>query len=141
MIISTRGKNALKLMLDLANNNSGDLIRLKDIATRQNISEKYLEHIVSRLHKERLVESVRGKNGGYSLSFSPEQYTVGRILRAVENNMHTADCYGANSVPCPNKANCANYRLWARLDDAINGVLDDITLADMMELQTDTYVI
>ena len=143
MIISTRGKNALKLMLDLANYDNGELIRLKDIARRQNISEKYLEQIVAGLHREKLVNSVRGKNGGYSLSYTPDQYTVGQILRAVENNMNTADCYGDNSVPCPNKANCVNYRLWARIDNALNEELEGITLADMMEWQKDMdmYVI
>ncbi len=145
MIISTRGKNALKLMLDIAEHNTGELVRLKDVAKRQNISEKYLEQIVSGLHREKLVSSVRGKNGGYSLTYTPEKYTVGQIIRAVESNMNPTDCYGENSAPCPNKPTCVNYRLWGRLDQALNEVLEGITLEDMLswqnELYTDQYVI
>ncbi|MBQ8085833.1 MAG: Rrf2 family transcriptional regulator [Lachnospiraceae bacterium] len=145
MIISTRGKNALKLMLDLATYNTGEMVRLKDIAKRQDISEKYLEQIVSGLMRASLVNSVRGKNGGYTLRYEPKDYTVGQIIKAVENDMAPTDCYGKNSPPCPNKATCANYRLWGRLDMALNDVLEGITLADMLdwqrELYTDQYVI
>ena len=145
MIISTRGKNALKLMLDRATYNTGEMVRLKDIAKRQDISEKYLEQIVSGLMRASLVNSVRGKNGGYTLRYEPKDYTVGQIIKAVENDMAPTDCYGKNSPPCPNKATCANYRLWGRLDMALNDVLEGITLADMLdwqrELYTDQYVI
>ncbi|MCR5702541.1 MAG: Rrf2 family transcriptional regulator [Lachnospiraceae bacterium] len=139
MIISTRGKNALKLMLDLAEAKTKDKVRLKDVADRQNISEKYLEQIVSGLHKRGLVNSVRGKNGGYSLRYTPEEYTVGQIVRAVESNMNPTDCFGENSAPCPNKSTCVNYRLWGRLDDALNDVLEGITLADMLSWQQEIY--
>ncbi|MBE5924838.1 MAG: Rrf2 family transcriptional regulator [Lachnospiraceae bacterium] len=139
MIISTRGKNALKLMLDLAEIKTKDMVRLKDVADRQNISEKYLEQIVSGLHKRGLVNSVRGKNGGYSLKYPPEEYTVGQIVRAVESNMNPTDCFGENSAPCPNKSTCVNYRLWGRLDDALNDVLEGITLADMLSWQQEIY--
>ena len=91
MRISTRGKNALKFMLDLATYSRGQPVRLKDIARRQHISEKYLEQIVSGIQKAALVQSLRGKNGGYTLRYLPEEYTVGQILKAVEGNMSPAD--------------------------------------------------
>ena len=87
MRISTRGKNAIKLMLDLATYNHGEPVRLKDIAKRQNISEKYLEQIVAVLHKAALVKSIRGAHGGYVLNYPPEKYTVGQILKSVEGDM------------------------------------------------------
>lgn len=135
MKISTRGKNALKFMLDLATYSRGQPVRLKDVARRQHISEKYLEQIVSAIQKAALVQSLRGKNGGYTLSYSPEEYTVGQILKVVEGNMSPADCVGKNGIACKNKETCVNYRVWERLDAAINGVLEEITLKDMLEWQ------
>lgn len=145
MRISTRGKNAIKLMLDLATYNHGEPVRLKDIAKRQNISEKYLEQIVAVLHKAALVKSIRGAHGGYVLNQMPEKYTVGQILKAVEGDMSPTDCVGENGTLCENKATCVSYRLWEKLDKAINDVLKGITLADMLEWQdellVDQYVI
>ena len=145
MRISTRGKNAIKLMLDLATYNHGEPIRLKDIAKRQNISEKYLEQIVAVLHKAALVKSSRDAHGGYVLNQMPEKYTVGQILKAVEGDMSPTDCVGENGTLCENKATCVSYRLWEKLDKAINDVLEGITLADMLEWQdellVDQYVI
>lgn len=144
MKISTRGQNAIKLMLDLATYNNGEPIPLKDIAKRQNISDKYLEQIVSVLNKASLVKSIRGIHGGYRLSYPPEQYTVGQILRTVEGNMSPTNCVGENGTPCENKNVCVSFRLWERLDMAINDVLEGITLADMLEWQNelaDHYVI
>ena len=145
MRISTRGKNAIKLMLDLATYNNGQPVRLKDTAKRQNISEKYLEQIVSVLHKAALVKSIRGAHGGYILNHTPEEYTVGQILKAVEGDMSPTDCVGENGILCENKGTCVSYLLWDKLDEAINDVLEGITLADMLEWQnkllTDQYVI
>ena len=145
MKISTRGKYAIKLMLDLATYNNGEPVKLKDIARRQNISEKYLEQIVALLHKAVLVKSVRGAHGGYKLIYRPEEYTVGRILKAVEGDLSPADCVGENGTPCENKSNCASFLLWEKLGIAINNVLEEITLADMLEWQNelliDQYVI
>lgn len=128
MKISTRGKNAIKLMLDLATYNHGEPVRLKDIAKRQNISE-----------------SIRGAHGGYVLNHPPEKYTVGQILKAVEGDMSPTDCVGENGTLCENKGTCVSYRLWEKLDTAINDVLEGITLADMLEWQNelliDQYVI
>lgn len=145
MKISTRGKNAIKLMLDLATYNHGEPVRLKDIAQRQDISEKYLEQIVAVLHKALLVKSIRGAHGGYILNYQPEEYTVGQILKAVEGDMAPTDCVGTNGAPCENKSTCVSFRLWEKLDTAMNDVLEGITLADMLEWQNelliDQYVI
>ena len=135
MKISTRGKNALKFMLDLATYSRGQPVRLKDIARRQHISEKYLEQIVSGIQKAALVQSLRGKNGGYTLRYPPEEYTVGQILKAVEGNMSPTECVGENGIACENKETCVNYKVWERLDAAINSVLEEITLKDMLEWQ------
>lgn len=145
MRISTKGQNAIKLMLDLAVYSTGEPVKLKDIAKRQNISEKYLEQIISLLHKDRLVKSVRGARGGYTLYDVPERYTVGQILRAAEGSLAPTDCVGDNGKLCENMGSCVCYRLWTKLDDAISEVLDSITLADMLdwqnELMADQYVI
>lgn len=145
MRISTKGQNAIKLMLDLATYSEGGPVKLKDIAKRQRISEKYLEQIIALLHKGGLVKSIRGARGGYALYYPPEKYTVGQILRTAEGNLAPADCVGENGTPCENKATCVSYRLWEKLDVAINDVLESITLADMLdwqnELLTDQYVI
>ena len=137
MKISTRGKNAIKLMLDLATYYQGEPVKVKDIARRQNISEKYLEQIIAVLNKATLVKSIRGAHGGYVLTSPPEKYTVGQILKTVEGNMAPTDCFGENGTPCENKATCVSYRLWEKLDDAINGVLETITLANLLEWQNE----
>lgn len=145
MKISSKGKNAIKLMLDLATYNNGEPVSVKDIAKRQGISEKYLEQIISMLNKASLVKSIRGAHGGYVLNYPPEKYTVGIILRAVEGDMAPTDCVGENGISCDNKSTCASYRLWEKLNTALNGVLNGVTLADMVEwqneLQGDHYVI
>ena len=133
MRISTRGKNAIKLMLDLVTYNHGEPVRLKDIAGRQNISEKYLEQIVAMLHRASLVKGIRGKHGGYMLNYQPERYTVGQILKAAEGDLSPTDCVGENGTLCENKGTCVSFRLWEKLDTAINDVLEGITLADMLE--------
>lgn len=145
MRISTKGQNAIKLMLDLATYYSGEPVKVRDIARRQGISEKYLEQIISLLNKASLVKSIRGAYGGYNLTSPPEQYTVGQILKAAEGSLSPTDCVGENGSQCENKSTCASFLLWKKLDDAINEVLEGITLADMLEwqneLMTDQYVI
>lgn len=145
MRISTRGQNAIKLMLDLATYNNGEPVKLKDIAKRQNISEKYLEQIVSVLQKASLVKSFKGSRGGYILQYPPKKYTVGYILKTVEGDMTPTDCVGENGVICENSGICVSHRLWQKLYTAINDVLEGITLADMLEWQSelwaDQYVI
>lgn len=145
MRISTRGKNAIKFMLDLAAYDNGKPVKLRDTAKRQNISEKYLEQIVSVLQKAALVKSFKGAHGGYILQYPPEEYTVGYILKTVEGDMAPTDCVGKNGVTCENKGVCVSHRLWEKLYTAINSVLEEITLADMLEWQNeiwaDQYVI
>ncbi len=144
MKISTKGRYALRLMLDLAVYNTGEPIALKDIARRQEISEKYLEQIISVLNKAGYVRSVRGAQGGYILTRDIRDYTVGMILRLTEGELAPVNCVGTDAVPCGRMDACVTVRIWQRLYDAINGVVDGITLADLVEWQNekaDQYVI
>lgn len=140
MRITTRGQNAIKLMLDLATYDNGEPVKLRDIAKRQNISEKYLEQIVSALQKASLVKSFKGSRGGYMLQYPPEKYTVGYILKTVEGDLTPVDCVGKNGSACENCATCVSHRLWDMLYTAMNDVLEKITLADMLEWQNELLV-
>lgn len=144
MRISTKGRYALRLMLDLATYSSGEPIRLKDVARRQEISEKYLEQIISVLNKAGYVRSIRGPQGGYVLQKTPQDYTVGMILRLTEGSLTPVECAEGEGGLCSREENCATRKLWKKLDEAINGVVDHVTLADLMEWQAgagDDYVI
>ncbi len=132
MKISTRGRYALQLMLDLANHYDSGPINIKDIARRQGISDKYLEQIVAVLNRALLVKSSRGAKGGYQLTGPPESYTVGKILRTMEGDFSPVDCVGVNGVDCEKRENCVTVRIWERLYDAINEVLEDIRLSDLV---------
>ena len=135
MRISTKGRYALRLMLDLGTNCSGDPIRLKDVARRQGISEIYLEQIISVLNKAGFVRSIRGPQGGYVLSKRPEEYTVGMILRLTEGSLAPVECAEKESGACEREDDCVTLILWKKLNDAINGVVDHVTLADLLEWQ------
>ena len=126
MRISTRGRYALRLMLDLATNYTGKPIRLKDVAKRQEISDKYLEQIISILNKAGFVRSVRGPQGGYALQQTPDKYTVGMILRLTEGSLSPVECLDDNGAFCEREENCVTQILWKKLDDAIKGVVDHI---------------
>ena len=128
MKISTKGRYALRLMLDLASNDSGTPIRLKDVAKRQGISEKYLEQIISILNKAGFVRSVRGPQGGYSLSRTPADYTVGMILRLTEGSLCPVDCAAEENGSCDREDTCVTRMLWKKLDDAISSVVDHVSL-------------
>ena len=144
MKISTKGRYALRLMLDLATYNTGEPISLKDISRRQGISEKYLEQIISMLNKAGYVRSVRGAQGGYLLRKDPKDYTVGDILRQTEGDLSPVGCVHMDGVDCDNENSCVTVRVWQRLNDAINEVVDGITLADLVAWQAeqaDQYVI
>ncbi|MDD5948977.1 MAG: Rrf2 family transcriptional regulator [Lachnospiraceae bacterium] len=144
MKISTKGRYALRLMLDLAMNDAGEPIRIKEIAARQGISDKYLEQIISILNKAGYVRSVRGPQGGYRLARKPKEYTVGMILRLTEGSLAPVSCLEFEENDCPRKEACATLRLWKKIDDAVNGVVDNVTLEDLMEWQegkADDYVI
>ncbi len=134
MKISTKGRYALRMMLDISlRNASGDPVRIKDISERQGISIKYLEQIVSILNKAGFVRSVRGSHGGYYLARKPEEYTVGDILRLTEGSMVPVDCVDCGSQFCDKIDDCVTIMVWEKLNDAITGVIDGITLADLKE--------
>ena len=132
MKISTKGRYAIRLMLDLAVNNTGEPISLKDVAKRQDISDKYLEQIISVLNRAGYVKSVRGAQGGYYLRKRPEDYTVGMILRLTEGSMAPVDCLEYEDYACSRKDDCVTLLLWKKLDDAIKGVIDTVTLEDLV---------
>ncbi len=134
MRISTKGRYALRLMLDLACNNTGEPVRLKDVAKRQGISDKYLEQIISVLNKAGYVRSIRGPMGGYLLASAPSEYTVGMILRLTEGNLDPVECAADSSV-CDRRDSCVTQIVWKRLYDAINEVVDNITLEDLTDWQ------
>ncbi len=142
--ISTKGRYALRLMLDLALNENGKPVRIKEIAGRQEISDKYLEQIISVLNKARFVRSVRGPQGGYLLTRKPEEYTVGMILRLTEGSMAPVECVDDGIGGCSRMDSCATSIVWKRLNDAVSDVIDNITLSDLVNWQTscnENYVI
>lgn len=144
MKISTKGRYALRLMIDLAVHNTGEPIRIKDIAARQEISDKYLEQIISVLNKAGFVRSIRGPQGGYMLVREPDKYTVGEILRLFEGSMAPVSCLEYETNTCPRQEFCVTLELWKKLDEAIKGVIDHYTLQDLVDRQlekSDDYVI
>ncbi len=136
MKISTKGRYAMRLMLDLAMHDAGTPVSLKDIAGRQQISEKYLEQIISILNKAGFVRSIRGAQGGYQLMHSPTEYTVGMILRLTEGSLAPVDCVNEDGI-CDRANDCVTIRIWKKISDAVNDVVDQITLADLMAWQTE----
>ena len=133
MKISTKGRYALRLMLDLAIHNTGEPVSLKDIAKRQDISDKYLEQIISILNKAGYVKSIRGAQGGYILRKDPKDCTVGMILRLTEGSLAPVSCIEDEGVVCDHETDCVTIMIWKKLNDAINGVVDGITLADLVD--------
>lgn len=131
MKVSTKGRYALRTMIDLAVNDSGIPIPLKDIAARQDISLKYMEQIIALLIKAKLVKSVRGNNGGYMLAKSSMQYTAGDILRAAEGDMTPIDCIKKNYSDCSRADFCTVLPFWMGLNKVINGYLDSVTLSEL----------
>ena len=135
MKISTKGRYALRLMLDIALNDAKTPVRIKDIAERQQISDKYLEQIVSSLNKAGFVKSLRGPQGGYRLTKKPEEYTVGMILRLIEGSLAPVACLDDDINNCTRADRCPTIILWEKLYDAISEVVDNITLADLISWQ------
>lgn len=138
MTISTKGRYGLSLMLDVLENQDKEVVRLKDAAKRQDISEKYLEQIAIILSKGGLLQSTRGAHGGYRLSRKPEEYPVGEILSLLEGDLAPAPCAASKGVSCLRKDKCANGVLWEKINDAIHSVVDNITLKDMHEWMIET---
>ena len=143
MLISTKGRYALRIMIDLAEHQTDEFISLREIAQRQEISEKYLESIIRMLVKARVVESLRGKGGGYRLNKTPDQYTVGCILRLTEESLAPVSCLENGAVPCARAAECRTLPMWQGLDKVINEYLDGILLSDLVlpDSAGDNYVI
>ena len=133
MKISTRGRYALRMMLDMVLSDSDKPVRVKEIAERQEISEKYMEQIMSVLNKAGFVRSVRGPQGGYFLTKNPEEYTVGMILRLTEGSLSPVDCLEEGAPVCNRMDSCTTILLWRKLDDAIRGVVDHVTLQDLVD--------
>lgn len=131
MMISTKGRYALRVLIDMAEHQSEKSIPLREIAQRQGISEKYLESIIKTLVRGGVVEGMRGKGGGYRLRQSPDRLTVGHILRLVEGSLAPVACLGADT-PCERAAECRTLSLWSGLNDVINNYLDRYTLSDLL---------
>lgn len=133
MKISTKGRYAVRVMLDLALNNTGECIKVKDIAARQGISEKYLEQIIAVLNRAGYVKSVRGAQGGYRIARAPEEYTVGMILRLTEGSMAPVACLEEGAEECERCDTCETLEVWKDLYAAVNQVIDNVTIADLVE--------
>ena len=131
MIVSTKGRYALRVMIDLAQQPPGQYVPLKEIALRQGSSMKYLEAIVSALAKAGLVSGLRGKGGGYRLTRSPDQYTVSEILMLTEGSLAPVSCLTPGASACARMANCRTYEMWKGLNDLISDYFGKITLADL----------
>ena len=132
MVVSTRGRYALRVMLDLAQMGEGDYIPMKNIAERQGISEKYLENILAVLVRDNLLSGMRGKGGGYRLSRAPEEYTVGEVLRLTEGTIAPVGCLENDCPTCLHAEDCPTRPLWAELNNRISSYLDNITVADLL---------
>ncbi|MBO5587184.1 MAG: Rrf2 family transcriptional regulator [Acidaminococcaceae bacterium] len=133
MRISTKGRYATRLMLDLALHYECGYIPLKAVSQRQNISDKYLEQIITQLSRAGFVRSARGAQGGYQLTKSPEEYTVGDILRITEGSLSPVSCIEANGGTCEMAPTCVTMEVWQQIEDAVNSVVDHITLADLVK--------
>ncbi|MDE7205667.1 MAG: Rrf2 family transcriptional regulator [Lachnospiraceae bacterium] len=144
MTISTKGRYALRIMTDLGAH-MGETVKLKDIAARQEISEKYMEQIIAVLNKAGYVRSTRGAQGGYQLVKKPQEYTVGMILRLTEGSLAPVECLAENALPCERNGRCATVEVYRRIYDAVNDVIDKITVQDLLEIEkekaADYYII
>ncbi len=132
MMISTRGRYALRILVDLAERRSEEYVTLREIAERQEISEKYLESIVKLLVRASIVEGLRGKGGGYRLALRPEEIGVLAVLRLTEGTLAPVACLEEGSRPCARAAQCRTLPLWKGLNDVVTGYLGGFTVRDLM---------
>ena len=132
MILSTKGRYGLKMMFELAKKHGSGTMSLKDIAKNQELSETYLEQLISHLRKAGLVNSIRGAQGGYALSREPAEITVGDIIRTLEGPLAPSDCVMDNEPECAKAGYCVTRPIWEKIMDSINSVIDSITLQDMI---------
>lgn len=135
MIVSTRGRYALRVMIDLAENMTTGYIPLKDISSRQDISQKYMEAIMAILSKKGFVDGLHGKGGGYKLNRDPKDYKVGEILRLTEGSLAPVACLEKGAAPCSRMKQCRTLPMWSKLDTLVNDFFDGITIADLMKKQ------
>lgn len=131
MKISTKGRYAVRVMLDLALNDGGECIKVKEIAGRQGISEKYLEQIIAVLNRAGYVKSVRGAQGGYRLAKDPGEYTVGMVLRLTEGSLAPVACLEENYGVCERCDTCETLQVWKDVYEAVNNVVDNVTIGDL----------
>ena len=143
MMISTKGRYALRVMIDLAEHQTEGYIPLKEIAQRQEISEKYLESILKILVQKKFLTGLRGKGGAYRLTRDPEMYTVGSILRLTEGTLAPVACLENDAPPCERVGECRTLPLWQGLFNLINDYFDGTTIADLMASSQDgdNYII
>ena len=139
MKISTKGRYALRLMLDLAEHRNNGFTALKDVAERQNISKKYLEQIIPMLNTPEILQTNRGFQGGYRLTQTPEHYTVGMILRLTEGSLAPVACLTQSPNTCERAEQCATLFVWEGLNKVITEYLDSITLQDILDRQLASY--
>lgn len=139
MKISTKGRYALRMLLDLAEHQNCGYIALKDIAERQNISKKYLEQIIPIVNRSGMLKTNRGSQGGYQLAKTPDKYTVGDILRLTEGSLSPIACVEEASAACERSADCAMLPVWQGLYKVIHEYLDSITLQDILDQQRERY--
>lgn len=132
-MISTRGRYAIRVMLDIAKNQQDGYVPMKDVANRQGLSLKYLEQILPPLTKNRIVEGVQGKGGGYRLVRTPEEYTIGDILRITERDLAPVSCLAEGAEACERRDRCQTIEFWEGLNDVVNNYLDSKSLADLMK--------
>lgn len=132
MIVSTRGRYALRMLIDMAQHDGEEYITLKDVASRQQISEKYLESIISLLSKNGIVEGLRGKGGGYKLTRRPDEYTVGEIVRITDGELVPVSCLESGDK-CARKEACPTRPMWEKLGEMIGTYLDSIKLSDLVK--------
>lgn len=133
MKISTKGRYALRVMIDLAEQQKAEYIPLKKIAARQGISLKYLESIMTILSKNNFIEALHGKGGGYRLNREAKDYKVGEILRLIEGTLAPVACLECGAKPCENASNCRTLPMWEKLNEMINSYLDSVSIVDLME--------
>ena len=142
MLVSTKGRYALRVMIDLAEHYSGKYLPMKDVAARQGLSLKYLERIMPLLAKGELIDAVHGKGGGYRLKKAPWDITVGTILRLTEGSIAPVACLEPEASACPRAADCRTIAMWTRFQKLADDYFDSVTLADLAQNDPgDNYVI
>ena len=135
MIVSTKGRYALRVMVCFAQKSGGEYIPLKEIAEAEGISQKYLESIMTTLSKAGFVDAVHGKGGGYRLNRKPEEYTVGSILKLTEGSLNTVSCTTQGPAACSRASCCHTLPMWEKLDKMVDEFFEGITLADLLNEQ------